>query len=455
MVLFGWLFPGLVLAIATVPRPALGIGWQSRGSTQEGSEGHPWLMVGGDASHSGTTESPVPPYRESWSVPGLEPIAGPVVAGDAVILVGADKVVAVERATGRSLWDTDRDAGPGGSAAVSGDLVVFAEGRGREAAISAVRLEDGEPVWSVATRAPSLGGLAIADGRVYAGTADGRVLALAADGGTRAWEYRATGRVDNSPAVADGLVYAVGEDFTSGVATVYALDGGTGRERWRFSPSGPGIGVSSVSVAADTAFVGLGDFAVHALDAVTGAERWTSRARAPFSARLVPAAGDEVILGDRAGHLYGLEPGSGERDWIFRFPGDLVDASPVLAGGAAVVGDGVGQASAIDLRSGLLVWKRVVGPGPVSAIASDGERLYLAVQGRSGRLVALEHDPEGDLLAEPSPTTLFLGRALLNFAVAALVLGGAMILLVRWLGSGRMEPDPPPRVDDEKKGDGS
>jgi hypothetical protein len=69
--------------------------------------------------------------------------------------------------------------------------------------------------------------------------------------------------------------------------------------------------------------------------------------------------------------------------------------------------------------------------------------------------VALEHDPEGDLLAEPSPTTLFLGRALLNFAVAALVLGGAMILLVRWLGSGRMEPDPPPRVDDEKKGDGS
>jgi hypothetical protein len=401
-------------------------------------------MVGGDPAHSGSTEGPPPPYREAWTVPDLEPLAGPTIAENVVIVVESERVRAVDRESGRSVWEADREAGPGGPAAVAGGVVIFSEGRGSEATITAVRLEDGGPAWGVRTRAPALGGPAVAGGRVYIGTSDGRVVALEADEGARAWEYRAPGRLDTSPAVADGLVFVAAEDFSSGAATVHALDAATGRERWRFPPSGPAIGVSSVSVAGGTAFVGLGDFMIHAFDAATGAERWRARARAPFSARLVPAAGDEVVLGDRAGHLYQLDPGSGEVEWIFRFPGDLVDASPVLAAGAAVVGDGVGQASAIDVSSGLLVWKRVVGAGPVGAVASDGERLYLAVLGGRGRLLALEHDPEGNLLSEPSPTTLFLGRALLNFAVAALVLGGGLLMLFRWLKGG---PGGPPGTD--------
>jgi len=453
LLVLGWVGLALVLTSATTDPSARGLGGSGRGSVQEGGQLQPWPMVGGDPSHSGTTEGPAPPYRDAWSVSNLVPIAGPVVAGDVVVLVEAERVLAVDRATGRSVWEADREAGPGGPPAVAGDLVIFAEGTGPEAAISAARLEDGEPAWRVPIRAPSLGGPAVAEGRIYVGTSDGRVIALAADEGTRAWEYRATGRVDTSPAVADGLVYVAAEDFSSGVATVYALDAATGRERWRFPPSGPAVGVSSVSVAEGTAFVGLGDFMIHAFDAVTGAERWRTRARAPFSARLVPASsGDEVVVGDRAGHLYQLDAGSGELEWLFRFPGDLVDASPIVAGGAAVVGDGLGQASAIDARSGLLVWKRVVGAGPIGAIASDGERLYLTVQGRTGRLLALEHDPDGRLLAEPSPTTLFVGRALLNFAFAALALGAALFLVFRWMRGGGAGHHPSVRADERADG---
>jgi hypothetical protein len=191
---------------------------------------------------------------------------------------------------------------------------------------------------------------------------------------------------------------------------------------------------------------------VHSFDAAAGAERWRIPVRVPFSARLVPAVGDRVVLGDLAGNLYGVEAGSGELGWTFRVPGDLVLASPILAGGWAVVGDGGGQASAIDLRSGLLGWKRVVGAGPVGAIASDGERLYLAVLGGRGRLVALEHDPQASLLAEPSPTTLFVGRALLNFAIAASALGAALIFLIRWLGSRRTERGSSTPLDEEPNG---
>jgi outer membrane protein assembly factor BamB len=409
-------------------------------------------MVGGNASHSGTTEGPAPPYREAWSISDVKPVAGPIVGADVLIVVDADRVVTVERATGRLVWEADREAGPAGPGALAGNLVIFSEGKGRDAAISAIRLEDGEPAWSVPTGARSLGGPAIEGGRVFVGTSDGRVLAFTANEGSRLWEYRATGRVDTSPAVADGLVYVVGEDLSSGAATMYALDADTGRERWRFSPSGPGVRVSSISVAEGTAFVGLGDFMVHAFDAAAGAERWQTPVRVPFSSRLVPAVGDRVVLGDLAGNLYGLEAGSGELAWMFRVPGDLVLASPILAGDWAVVGDGGGQASAIDLSSGLLVWKRDVGVGPVGPIASDGERLYLAVLGPRGRLVALEHDPQGSLLAEPSPTTLFVGRGLLNFAIAASALGAALIFLIRWLGSGRTERESSTPLDEESKG---
>jgi outer membrane protein assembly factor BamB len=451
--LLALLSTALALTVAAGPGSADRLTGSGRGSVQEGELEHPWPMVGGDPAHSGTTDGPAPPYREVWSLSDVEPLAGPVVGGDVVIVVESDRVVAVDRITGRPAWEADREAGPGGPAALAGNLVIFSEGRQREAAVSAIRLEDGEPAWSVPTRAPSLGGPAVEDGQVYVGTSDGRVLALTGDAGSRLWEYRATGRVDSSLAVADGLVYAVAEDFSTGVATVFALDQDTGREQWRFSPSGPGVGASSISVAKGTAFAGMGDVMVHAFDAASGAERWRARARFPFGSRLVPAAGESVIVGDRGGHLYGVDPGTGEREWLFRVPGDLVDASPVVAGGSAVVGDSVGQASAIDLNSGLLVWKRVLGTGPVGAIASDGERLYLAVEGRRGRLVALEHDPEGTLLAEPSPTTLFVGLALLNFAVAAVGLGAALVLLIRRLRSAGVGHEGFAHLEERSKGD--
>jgi outer membrane protein assembly factor BamB len=420
------------IAVVALPRSAASLG-TARGSLQGSPEAHPWPMVGGDASHSGTAAGPDPPYRVAWSAAGFAPLAGPVVAEGAVILVEARRVVGLEPATGDLLWEADRDEGPGGPAAIAGSLVVFAEGRGSESSVSAVRLKDGEPEWTTSTGAPALGGPTVESERVFVGTSDGRVLSLATEAGTQRWEYRTTGRVDTSPAVAGGTVYVAAEDLSSGAATVYALDVHTGREEWRFSPRGPAIGVSSVSVRDETAVVGMGDLMIHGLDTSTGAERWRLRSRAPFTAWLVPVASDSFVLGDGAGHLYEVEEDPGKLDWIFRVPGDLVEASPIVAGDAAVVGDGGGQVSAIDLGTGLLVWKRTIGGGSVGAIASDGDRLYVAVQGRGGRLVALEHDPSGQLVEEHSPTELFLGRAILNFAVAALILGAGLFLASRAL----------------------
>jgi outer membrane protein assembly factor BamB len=94
-----------------------------------------------------------------------------------------------------------------------------------------------------------------------------------------------------------------------------------------------------------------------------------------------------------------------------------------VLGGAAVIGDTSGTLSAIDLASGRRVWRRDLGSGPLGPVAASGDLLYATTLGAGGSVTALEHDPSGTLIDEPSPTTVFPLRAVLNFALAALGLG--------------------------------
>jgi hypothetical protein len=52
--------------------------------------------------------------------------------------------------------------------------------------------------------------------------------------------------------------------------------------------------------------------------------------------------------------------------------------------------------------------------------------------GEEGGVTAFEHDPEGRLLDEVSPTVLFVGRAILNFVAAAAAVGAVILLLFRF-----------------------
>jgi outer membrane protein assembly factor BamB len=282
-----------------------------------------------------------------------------------------------------------------------------------------------------------VGGVTVQDGLAYVGGRDGSVRALNLDSGEEEWSFDASGRVETPPAVDAGIVLVVAEGFKTGRATVHAVDVRTGEQKWSFSPEGIALGASAVAVGEDLAVFGLGDLKVHALELNTGRERWSVRSRAPFSARMVPAFGDDVLIGDRVGHLYRLDATSGLEAWVFRVTGSFLTGSPVEIGTTAVVGDASGQVSAIDLDSGHLVWKEKVSRRPVPGIAVGSGRIF--VSSMDGSVLALEHDPGGVLLDEPSPTTLFVGRAALNFAVAFASLMVALVTLFRWVGRRRRQ----------------
>jgi outer membrane protein assembly factor BamB len=395
--------------------------------------GDEWPMIGGDPLHTGTASGPPPPYRRLWETPVDEsgPVSGPVVAGGSVVVVTPDSVIALASETRTVNWERPREPGPVAPAAIGEGLVVYPEGSGEEAAVVGASLQDGDEVWRFATRSPVTGGATIADGLAYLSDRDGTVRAVTVATGESEWRFEAAGRVDSPPAVSGDLVVVAAEGFKSGRAAVHALDARSGEEEWRFSPERIAIGASTVSISNDLAVVGLGDLRTHALEVRTGTARWSARSRAPFSPRMAPSFGGDVLIGDRLGYLYLLDGVSGDERWIFRVPGSLMTASPAIAGSTALIGDSSGQLSGIDLASGHLIWKEQLGERPLGPIAIAEDRIY--VTSEDGRVIALVHDRGGVLVDEASPTTLFWGRAILNFAVAftAMLLG--IVGFFRWI----------------------
>lgn len=392
-----------------------------------------WPMVGGNPAHTAVAGGPPAPYRQVWSTkigePG--PVAGPVVQDGTVVVVAHERVIALSTETGQIQWEAERDPGPTGPAAIEADRVVYAEGTGADGAVTAVSLNEGEESWRFDTKSPVVGGITVEDRRAFVGGRDGNVYAIDIETGKEDWSFHAPGRVETPPAVAEGLVLLVSEGFKTGLATAYALDASTGKEEWAFSPERVAVGVSSVTVAGDLAVFGFGDLRVHAVELESGVERWSARSRAPFSARTVPSFDGDVLIADRVGHLYRLKAASVEELWVFRVPGNILTGSPVITGETALVGDSSGQLSAIDLTSGHLVWKDQITVRPIGGVAAADERIF--VSSADGSVVALEHDPAGVLEDQASPTTLFVGRALLNFAVAFVALLLGLTALFRWV----------------------
>src|ERR671919_445844 len=377
--------PGLRAAVAAVA--LLGVVGPAGAAAQEAD---PWLMAGRDPAHTATADAPAPPYREVWTIDvGLGgPLAGPAVARDVVVGGTERGGVGLDPASGEPRWEASRAEGPAGPPAVAGDLVVHTSGSGSATAVVARTLTDGREVWRAFVDSEVGSGLVAADGLVYAATAAGEL---------------------------------------------FALDAATGGDpEWRFATPGPAVPASAPASADGRAVVATSDGMVRALNLDGGGEAWTADVRAAVSARQVPAASAPFVVADRL-HLYALEPEGGEERWTFlladlaELPGGrrntLSPASPAVLGGAAVIGDTSGTLSAIDLASGRRVWRRDLGSGPLGPVAASGDLLYATTLGSGGSVTALEHDPSGTLIDEPSPTTVFPLRAVLNFALAALGLG--------------------------------
>jgi outer membrane protein assembly factor BamB len=114
---------------------------------------------------------------------------------------------------------------------------------------------------------PIVGGVAASGGKVFVGSSNGNLYAL--DGGTLAqlWKFGTGSKIWCTPAVDNGTVFVGSFD-----KKVYALDEATGAKKWSFDAKG--VVVSTPVIADGVVYITSFNRSIYALDEATGSLIW-------------------------------------------------------------------------------------------------------------------------------------------------------------------------------------
>lgn len=243
------------------------------------------------------------------------------------------------------------------------DSVVYAADR--NGTVKALNADSGKEVWSVnlaekdgwLSHLPALlsGGLTVSGGHVYVGSEKAQVYALNTNDGSVAWKTRVAGEAVSRPVVSDGMVL-----IHTGNGQLQALNESDGAVKWTVNLDMPSLslrGESAPAVAYGAAIVGGDNGRVSAVLMQQGQMIWQQR--------ISQATGPTEI--DRLSD---------------------VDTTPVVVDGVVYALAYNGNLTALDLRSGQIMWKREL--GSVNDFIIDGNRIYLVDQ--NDRLLALSTD---------------------------------------------------------------
>ncbi len=187
---------------------------------------------------------------------------------------------------------------------------------------------------------------------------------------------------------------------------------GRGNRAWN-----AGDGVSGAPVVADGTVYAVGND-VTAIDARTGEERWS--VDLPVSADHGPAVVGDLLLVGGGRLLVAYDRTDGTEEWSVEVPGTRVEGPPTVTADPALAVVPVGQYGVIayDPRTGARRWDSTTVWG--ARVAADGDRVYVrgfrprdapddggrltAVQTETG-VTAWERDTEGSFPAPPPVVT--------------------------------------------------
>ncbi len=296
------------------------------------------------------------------------------------------------------------------SPAVVGGVVFVGSNDGR---LYAIDEATGALKWKFAAGARIVSSPAVADGVVYFGSYDGNFYAVEEETGKLRWKFKNAGERRyaathlhgtlpagetmpdpfdcylSSPVVWKGMVY-----FGSGDGNVYALDAGSGAEKWKFRTGD--VVHASPAVVDGRLYVGSWDTYFYALDAGTGAEVWRfktgddavihNQVGIQSSATVVNGV---VYFGCRDSKFYALDAATGKQMWMFPNKGSWVITSPVVQDGKVYMATSdTALLHALDAKTGESIYS-IKYHWPIFASPSiAGSMLYLA--GQDGKLVAID-----------------------------------------------------------------
>ncbi len=349
------------------------------------------LLLSGLASSSCTGVSTIP---KGWS--------GGVIADDTLFVGSREgKLVAANITDGSRLWavplESSEAAGGSfgcapastsvaiyGSPAVAADLdLVYIGGyisQNTNGIIYAFDRDEprDEPRW-VYPRQGTLGGhivggLVVAEGRVYFGSSDGMVYALDAAEGYKEWVFETSDKIWSTPAI-DGDTLFIGSFDNK----LYAIDTTTGRQKWEQPFETEGAIVSTPVVHDNTVYFGSFDRHLYAVNITNGKQIWKFPANDEgesepanwFWAKPV-IYNDVVYAACLDGKVYALDAKSGDKLVEFDL-GSPVSSSPVLVGNSIIVATEGGVVYALD-----------TGDNQQRQLVNLGEKVYAPLAASQG-----------------------------------------------------------------------
>lgn len=188
----------------------------------------------------------------------------------------------------------------------------------------------------------------LADSCAYVSALYEHVDAYYLHNGKRKWQFRTTGHMHASPALADDILIAATDD-----GKVYGLEAGTGKKLWEVDLAQPIL--STPVIAEQQVFLGTSRDLVVALALRTGEEQWRYKTEGRvFNA---PAVNDSlVIFGASDGVVRALRKSSGALAWTFRATSGI-GTSPLIAGSKVFFGSLDKIIYGLNAGSGAMLWQ--------------------------------------------------------------------------------------------------
>jgi outer membrane protein assembly factor BamB len=220
---------------------------------------------------------------------------------------------------------------------------------------------------------------AVSEGVVYFGSRDGHLYAIDGKTGQEKWRFETEyGPVYTSPFVSEGMVYLGGHD-----GYLYAIDIKAGSKKWRFETDGC---VSSPVVANGVAYFGSIDSFFYAVDAKTGREKWKFKTGREIDGTPTVLEG-VVYFGSKDGYFYAVDIKTGLEKWKFKTGAPI--ASPVIKDGVIYFGSNIfhstnsvtGYLFAVDVKSGREKWRYTSGRVDTTPGISDEVVCYGSLDG--------------------------------------------------------------------------
>jgi len=343
-----------------------------------------WPSFRGDPAMTGT--SPVDFSMEpalAWTFEaGSAVTATAAIAGDRIyVATEGGRLTALRGADGVPLWTFEADAPISASPCIIGDAILVGDGNG---VFYAIDLE-GTERWRFATEAQITSSATPGpDNSVLFGSYDHRLYALDVADGTLRWAFETRAQVHCAPCIADGMVFIAGCD-----GKVRGIDALTGLQRME--------GDADSNFSAGPAWVDgmlyVGSMTGELLE-VDGRDGRLIKLPVEEDAGPVYAQAavseDTVVFATRGRYVVAMDRGEVSPRWTYRTR-DRVDASPVIAGQAVLVGSMDGQLHAIDLARGTRLWGFDAGAA-ISASPAIGSGL-LVIGAADGAVYAFKAPP--------------------------------------------------------------